>query len=237
MITVACVKWGDKYSSDYVNRLEKMVAKNLTVKHKFVCITDDITNLECDTILPTNEFELEGWWAKMFLYRPGMLSGRVLYLDLDVVIQNNIDELVGYTDSLCGIYTKWNEVETGDDYHYGTLRNKRPFNSSVLTFNAEDYHWVWDHFVSDPNNNIMKYYGDDKYLAAMIPDIKTFPDEWIYSRLYGIDEYTPCNDKVNLTKFTVQECHYYPERLICILNGPTSEAHYGGNLAKYYKYA
>ncbi len=234
MITVACVKWGDKYGAESVNRLQQMVAKNLTVKHNFVCITDDMDDVDCDTILPTNELELDGWWAKMFLYKPELLTGKVLYLDLDVVIQNNIDALVSYSDGFCGVFTKWNEVETDNTYSYGTLRNKKPFNSSVLTFTAEYYYWLWKLFASDHNDYIMKYYGDDKFLANEIERVKTFPEDWVYSRLYGPDETTPCNDKVNVTKYTAQECHYYPDRLVCLLNGPTEDAHYKGNLEKYW---
>ena len=38
---VICIKWGDKFGADYVNRLYKMVEKNLTLPHRFVCFTDN----------------------------------------------------------------------------------------------------------------------------------------------------------------------------------------------------
>ena len=38
---VICIKWGNKFGADYVNRLYKMVEKNLTLEHRFVCFTDD----------------------------------------------------------------------------------------------------------------------------------------------------------------------------------------------------
>ena len=38
---VICMKWGDKYSADYVNILFNMVSRNLNKPFKFVCFTDD----------------------------------------------------------------------------------------------------------------------------------------------------------------------------------------------------
>ena len=129
MITVACVKWGDKYSEEYVYRLRDMVAKNLSIPHQFVCISDEFIE-GIYTSKPPNEFELDGWWPKMFLYRPDLFTGKVLYLDLDTVIQKNIDALVSYSDGFCGVYTKWNPITTDGTYAWTTLRHKIPFNSS-----------------------------------------------------------------------------------------------------------
>ena len=41
MLTVVCVKWGSKYGAEYVNRLAAGVQRNLTLKHRIVCFTDD----------------------------------------------------------------------------------------------------------------------------------------------------------------------------------------------------
>ena len=35
---VICIKWGDKFGADYVNRLYKMVERNLTLEHRFVAL-------------------------------------------------------------------------------------------------------------------------------------------------------------------------------------------------------
>lgn len=214
-----------------------MVEKNLTGPYDFLCITNHPENYEdpcIDTITPENELELDSWWTKLFLYKPGLLTGKILFLDLDVIIQNNIDALANHTDKFCGVYTKWNQIETDGTYEWTTLRWKKPFNSSVLTFHAEDYYWLWDRFAEAPNEYILKYYGEDKYLAGEIEDYETFPDGWIYSRLYGVDEETGYNDRARLSKWVGQNCYYFPDHLICILNGPTEEGHYHGNLERYW---
>ena len=43
---VICMKWGDKYSPDYVNILFNMVSRNLKNPFKFVCFTDDATGID-----------------------------------------------------------------------------------------------------------------------------------------------------------------------------------------------
>ena len=42
---VICIKWGTKFGPDYVNRLYKMVEKNLKIPHRFVCFTDNAEGL------------------------------------------------------------------------------------------------------------------------------------------------------------------------------------------------
>ena len=45
MYTVACMKWGDKYGPEYVNRLYNMVERNTTLPFKFICFTDNADGL------------------------------------------------------------------------------------------------------------------------------------------------------------------------------------------------
>ena len=39
--TVICLKWGDRYGPEYVNRLYRGVRANTDRPLRFVCITDD----------------------------------------------------------------------------------------------------------------------------------------------------------------------------------------------------
>jgi hypothetical protein len=67
-----------------------MVARNLTVPHRFVCLTD-VTDVTCERIALTTDWP--GFYAKLELFRPGLFHGPVLYFDLDTVIHRNIDAL------------------------------------------------------------------------------------------------------------------------------------------------
>ena len=45
MKNVICMKWGTKFSPEYVNVLASRVKKNITGDYRFVCFTDDTTGL------------------------------------------------------------------------------------------------------------------------------------------------------------------------------------------------
>lgn len=229
MINIITVKESDKYGPEYVNRLKVMLHRNLRQSFTMWCYTDDPAGIEYGIeIIPIpEEYHLEHWWNKVAIFNKEMpYSGRCLYLDLDTVIQNNIDDIIDYEPNhLCGVWTWWNDVYTDGDYSYKILRHKIPFNSSVMTWNKDDYTWVWDKFWEDHNEYIMKYYGDDKYLGNEIDCYNAFPKSWIYSRLYGDGE-NEANDKISLSDKLKTVVHYYEDAKICLLNGPTSEPHY-----------
>ena len=42
---ILCMKWGDKYGPEYVNRLYNMVKQHLTLPFTFICLTDDPTGI------------------------------------------------------------------------------------------------------------------------------------------------------------------------------------------------
>ena len=46
MQTVACIKWGTLFPSDYVNRLYRGVTRHVTRPTRFICFTDDAKGLE-----------------------------------------------------------------------------------------------------------------------------------------------------------------------------------------------
>lgn len=96
---VICMKWGTKYGAEYVNRLYNMVKRHLTLDFQMVCLTDDSTgiddNVKCYPIpalnLPDNI--PERGWKKLTTFKPKLydLKGTALFLDIDIVIVDNID--------------------------------------------------------------------------------------------------------------------------------------------------
>ena len=89
---IICIKWGTKYGADYANKLYGMVSRNITPPFRFVCFTDDTTDvrpeIECqelpplDVTMPTNTL---GKWPKSRLWgeKLGDLTGTVLFVDLE----------------------------------------------------------------------------------------------------------------------------------------------------------
>ena len=96
---VICMKWGTKFGAEYVNNLYYMVEKNLTIPHRFVCFTDNAEGLD-DGIeaRPLPELNDDGLpekaWKKLGLFTEKLadLEGTALFLDLDIVIRENIDD-------------------------------------------------------------------------------------------------------------------------------------------------
>lgn len=188
-LTVACVKWGTRYSADWVLRLRSMFAKHLAVPHDFVCLTDSfIQGVVCWPLTSG----LSGWWAKIELFRPGLFSGPVLYGDLDIVIGSNIDRIpkIAASDP--------SKLWMRDDFSY-SMRNPRGglgadfsellggtgcCNSSVMAWNADAARKVWDTFTPE----VMKIrHGDQNHISHVLgmEGIGFLPDDLIGSYKYG----------------------------------------------------
>jgi hypothetical protein len=90
---------GYQFNHDHVRILKSMVERNLTLPHRFVCVTDD----EIDGIetvpLDWSKHVSGTCFIRLMQRRPdyGEMIGadRVFNLDLDIVITGNIDAIVG----------------------------------------------------------------------------------------------------------------------------------------------
>jgi len=95
---ILCMKWGSKYGPEYVNRLYAMVARHLRGPFKFVCLTDRSEGIRAEVqCLPIPELKLpagipERGWTKLTTFEADLhgLRGTALFLDLDVVIVDDI---------------------------------------------------------------------------------------------------------------------------------------------------
>lgn len=100
MLTVICWRWGGLFSGAYVNRLRSMVARHLRINHRFVCITDSAEGLDddiwCEPI-PTRFADTPRCRRRLQQYSENFaarLGPRILSLDLDVVILDDITPIV-----------------------------------------------------------------------------------------------------------------------------------------------
>jgi hypothetical protein len=97
---ILCIKWGNKYSAEYVNNLYSMVKRNITPPFTFVCLTDcsdrlvnSIRALPLPVLGCSEPVRTRGKWRKVALWGESLhgLQGAALFLDLDSIIINNID--------------------------------------------------------------------------------------------------------------------------------------------------
>ena len=95
---IMCMKWGTKYGPEYVNRLYAMVQRHLCGPFRFVCLTDRSEGVRPEVeCLPIPELKLpagtpERGWTKLTSFEADLhgLRGTALFLDLDVVIVDDI---------------------------------------------------------------------------------------------------------------------------------------------------
>jgi len=179
MLTVLCVRYGNKYGTDYVERLRNMVSRHLTVPYEFACLTDDQHPIKGVKTLyqPSREYSKK-WWHKVHMFDPGLnLPGRILYFDLDVIIHDNIDKLI---DNL------------GNDF-YGIRDFNRKFvpkwdklNSSVMSWMSGTNVDIFDNFVKQ-THAAMRLHGDQDWIFQQArARIKFWPDAWIQSYKWEI---------------------------------------------------
>ena len=170
-VTVVCVRVGDLYGVEYVTRLRAMVARNLSLPHRFDCFSDenlstlnDMGDIECQ---PAED--LPGWWAKLGLFRPDLpIEGPFLYLDLDVLVVRSLDQF----------FEPWCDFATIKQ----RKRIKSPktvpmYNSSAMYFaHAGVRSKVWSGF--NPRRHMHEFRGDQDWLGHICPHEATFPTWW-----------------------------------------------------------
>lgn len=179
MINVCCVFYGGKYKPIYVQHLYNMVERHLTIPHKFVCFTDWKTLYrQVKGDIEFKEFprhDMEGWWNKLQLFHPQSgLEGVNFYLDLDVVITQNIDCFITHSkNEEFSIIRDFGQPET-------------TYNSSVMKWNNSNAtSLIWEPYFAD-RPRWRKVQGDQNVVTDMIKAkgkhiLKPFPDEWTSS--------------------------------------------------------
>lgn len=169
-LTIACVlKSGGKvYDYNYVNALSNAVAKYVTVPYTFTCLTDNPKNFNNNVHKVIKlKHEFPKWWSKIELFRPEIFddTSQIFFLDLDTVIVKNIDDIVSYNGSFCGLRDFYKVVTLG---------------SGLLSWKPTEYHHVYENFLSKSAYVMANTpEGDQKWIDGQIKKMDYFQD------LYG----------------------------------------------------
>jgi hypothetical protein len=179
---VLCMKWGSKYGPEYVDRLYGMVRRHLKGDFRFVCLTDRSegvrAEVECMTIpdLALPEGIPERGWTKLTTFEADLhgLKGTALFLDLDVVIVDDITPFFELPGEFLIIHD-W----------------KRPWrvtgNSSVYRFELGAHADVLDGFRRDHERIRAEFRNEQAWLSDVIHragQLKYWPAEWCASWKY-----------------------------------------------------
>jgi hypothetical protein len=220
---VLCLKHGTKYPSEYVNRLYNMVKRNCTLDFEMVCLTDDKSGIDNEvTILPLPNM-LTGWWCKPYMFSNDLpLNGTVLYIDLDVVIANNIDKLFTWET------THWCTIR---DFTRKMRPDWQKYNSSVVRFHTGKMDYLWQQFKNNQKTMQSKFYGDQDWLYEYTHNdnpAKTYPDEWIMSWKWEIRKSKDLNYKMpkgQRTLRTVENVIPPKDCCVCVFHGDPNPEH------------
>ncbi len=191
MYQIACIKWGNKYSPEYVNRLFDGVRRHLDGDIAFTCMTDDPSGLHPDIRaipIPVEPFDeavtetlktsaRKGALRKVSLFKPGAVaqSGPILGFDLDVVITGDLSDLFTVSPGKICMRHDWLAKRRGRPDGHG----------SVFRFDPSRHGFLYTEFVKDPVNWMQKANVSEQKYTSMIAqehgEFAYFPDDWIAS--------------------------------------------------------
>lgn len=144
-----------EYGVEHVEKLARSVRKHLTLPHEFVLVTDYDPSLftEPDRIVPLwdDNRDMGGCYVRLKAFDKdvGEVFGkRFMWLDLDIVITDNINHLVDHE------YDFWSWVD---------VNPPTPYCGSLIGMNAGSRQQVWDKFEREASRAAAKHYiGTDQ---------------------------------------------------------------------------
>lgn len=179
VVNVVCMRWGTLYGVEYVNRLYSMVKRHLKRPFHFYCLTDDGAGVVSGVhVLPMPKVYVSpndtvSGWRKLGVFSPkiGPIQGKVLFLDLDLVITGDIDDLFDHGAPPFCIIENW------------TQKGRHIGNSSVFLFEFGKYTHVLDAYMKDPEGVIRSYDNEQVFLSRQIgkDKLRFWPEPWCVS--------------------------------------------------------
>lgn len=169
-LAVVCVlKSGGVYTIEWVQRLKWMVSNHLQRPFDFICLTDTPFRKEGIICEPLTQ-DLPGFWSKLELFIPGQFDryDRVLFLDLDVLIQHTLTPIVDFPFDRGTV-----RVLKGESKPRRVIR----YQSSVMVWDRGAFDYLWKGFSKKV---LESWYGDQDFMGSFGPDIPCFPDGWVH---------------------------------------------------------
>ena len=183
---VICMKWGQKYGPEYVNRLYAMVRRHLSGDFNLVCLTDDSSGIRSEVqCLPIPPLDLpagipERGWNKLASFSADLygLRGTALFLDVDVVITGSLDDF----------FTQPGEFLIIHEYpRFWRFGERIVGNSSVYRFELGAHADVLAYFRGHMEEVQKQYRNEQEFLSHFLHKqgkLRYWPAAWCPSFKY-----------------------------------------------------
>ncbi len=174
---IICMKWGQLYGPEYVNRLYAMARAHTTGPLRFVCLTDDRAGIrpeveyhDCPEIAIPTPFNRRGW-RKLTTYAASEqlfgLTGQWLFLDLDVVVLGSLDEFFSYQPEKSFIVMRnW------------TQPGRNIGNTSVYRFTVGADEYLLSRLIAEQDAILTTYRNSQTYVSRTVRELVFWPDAW-----------------------------------------------------------
>jgi len=183
MLTVVCLwiqgKGKRAYGLEYVEKLRSMVDRHLSIPHGWACLTDTPERVPegMQAIRVKRPTYLRPWWLKVKLFSPKMpFEGRMLYLDLDVVVLGGLDEIAAWPAEFAILP----DMASRFKGKKGAPPPVHGYNSSVMVWDAGARSEIWTDWDSSIADRV---WGDQCWIKTRFPNEAMFPREW-FTRLH-----------------------------------------------------
>ena len=183
-VNVLCIKWGRKYGPEYVNKLHSMVSRHLSRPFRFVCLTDDATGIHSGIeVKPIpavgfDEFDQrKPWtfghgWLKLTSFADPLydLTGRTLFLDLDIVIVDSLDPFFDQPGEFV-VIKEWDKTDgTG--------------NTSCYLYTIGAHTDALEHLKKDYPRSVDEVRNEQEFITGYLGrqgKVSFWPDGWCVS--------------------------------------------------------
>jgi hypothetical protein len=136
--------WGEKYNTIYVDRLHAALRYHLKQPFRFLLMTErdrkvlPVAGIERHAIKDEHLTKINGCFARLRMFDRGWqqnrkLEGRIVCLDLDVVITGRLDGVLDRKEPIVLLQG-------------ANSMNPCPYNNSVFMFQAGVHQELWDDF-------------------------------------------------------------------------------------------
>jgi len=90
MIITTVLKTNNIYNKNWVDKMKRALDRHMSTLFEFLPLTDQTHDYASHDI----QYDHDGYWNKLELFRPSLYDGPTLYIDLDNVITGDLSPLI-----------------------------------------------------------------------------------------------------------------------------------------------